>query len=602
MAAESLLSSFLNLKKDPRVILSQLFFLVSLSKSCAGMASHSLNQFSMMMMPFFVVALVLGPEDFGDFVTWGFFWLWITFLLVTTYLVSPTFQSGIEIIRFTLWAMTTVAQCESARSTWLELYQTFWVIGVVSTIASFFRPWIWKMIIFALVWYNDVINRLSPGAPIPDTPRVAFLLCATLLAAPVTEIWEIFPGRSLSSFVKSSVRKKWCKVATRCNLFFSPAVRVTCRIFTYLREKVAMSVTRKQTEEDLADKRRAEEAMACLLREEETATKKKKRKKKKTGSHMSTIRVSNAADEDKEGVSSGTYKGGGRQRSRDDQQPVQTKPHVQQHKLLLPTASNEFQKLAHPRKPKLHDFAQKREYGAVSRCHEQFNGEINDEEVKDQQHIRKKNIKEKEGEPSATIAAFDDAVLAVLLAAGFAGAQGIAEAMYKKKIDIAALENLDSDGLRIFGIYEDAAVQNLRDVLPSINSKLAEAAPNMHKGEQDARDEVVKIIAGSSLSLAPTELCCPITHELYTDPVNASDGETYERSAIERWIKGKTEIVEAAKKEIEETKGESERALRTVASGIVSPMGHGTLKSLALTPARAMKRMADDWRRDFEME
>ena len=144
-------------------------------------------------------------------------------------------------------------------------------------------------------------------------------------------------------------------------------------------------------------------------------------------------------------------------------------------------------------------------------------------------------------------------------------------------------------------------MQNLRDVLPSINSKLAEAAPNMHKGEHDARDEVVKIIAGSSLSLAPTELCCPITHELYTDPVNASDGETYERSAIERWIKGKTEIVEAAKKEIEETKGESERALRSVASGIVSPMGHGTLKSLALTPARAMKRMADDWRRDFEM-
>lgn len=33
------------------------------------------------------------------------------------------------------------------------------------------------------------------------------------------------------------------------------------------------------------------------------------------------------------------------------------------------------------------------------------------------------------------------------------------------------------------------------------------------------------------------EFLCPITLELYRDPVVASDGHTYERSALERWFK-----------------------------------------------------------------
>ena len=34
----------------------------------------------------------------------------------------------------------------------------------------------------------------------------------------------------------------------------------------------------------------------------------------------------------------------------------------------------------------------------------------------------------------------------------------------------------------------------------------------------------------------PTELECPLTHELMLDPVLASDGATYERSAIAEWL------------------------------------------------------------------
>ncbi len=35
----------------------------------------------------------------------------------------------------------------------------------------------------------------------------------------------------------------------------------------------------------------------------------------------------------------------------------------------------------------------------------------------------------------------------------------------------------------------------------------------------------------------PEEYLCPITHEVMTDPVVTSDGNTYERQAIEQWLK-----------------------------------------------------------------
>jgi hypothetical protein len=36
----------------------------------------------------------------------------------------------------------------------------------------------------------------------------------------------------------------------------------------------------------------------------------------------------------------------------------------------------------------------------------------------------------------------------------------------------------------------------------------------------------------------PPELLCPISHEVFVDPVTARDGHTYERAAIERWLQG----------------------------------------------------------------
>ena len=36
----------------------------------------------------------------------------------------------------------------------------------------------------------------------------------------------------------------------------------------------------------------------------------------------------------------------------------------------------------------------------------------------------------------------------------------------------------------------------------------------------------------------PSSLHCPITHEVFQDPVIAADGHTYERQAITQWLEG----------------------------------------------------------------
>ncbi|XP_053452895.1 WD repeat, SAM and U-box domain-containing protein 1 isoform X2 [Nycticebus coucang] len=66
----------------------------------------------------------------------------------------------------------------------------------------------------------------------------------------------------------------------------------------------------------------------------------------------------------------------------------------------------------------------------------------------------------------------------------------------------------------------------------------------------------------------PDEFICPITRELMTDPVIASDGYSYEREAMERWISKKK---------------------RT------SPMTNLVLPSLVLTPNRTLKMAINRW-------
>ena len=53
--------------------------------------------------------------------------------------------------------------------------------------------------------------------------------------------------------------------------------------------------------------------------------------------------------------------------------------------------------------------------------------------------------------------------------------------------------------------------------------------------------QVKSFINGVVQGALQGNMTCPITHELFEDPVFCSgDGQTYERSAIEEWLKTKT--------------------------------------------------------------
>jgi len=65
----------------------------------------------------------------------------------------------------------------------------------------------------------------------------------------------------------------------------------------------------------------------------------------------------------------------------------------------------------------------------------------------------------------------------------------------------------------------------------------------------------------------PVDYLCPITHELMVDPVVTADGQSYERAAIEQWLKHST----------------------------LSPLTNEPLAHLALTPNMALKRLICEW-------
>lgn len=90
----------------------------------------------------------------------------------------------------------------------------------------------------------------------------------------------------------------------------------------------------------------------------------------------------------------------------------------------------------------------------------------------------------------------------------------------------------------------------------------------------------------------PPELLCPISHVLMrNDPVVASDGHTYERSAIISWIQKQSLDIEEATYLI----AAGSTSLQTqaiVERGILSPMTQETMDSLDLFQNKSIRAMA----------
>ena len=65
-----------------------------------------------------------------------------------------------------------------------------------------------------------------------------------------------------------------------------------------------------------------------------------------------------------------------------------------------------------------------------------------------------------------------------------------------------------------------------------------EMPPKRARAAAEAQDETAQLRRHKSATEeAFAEVVCPITHSLPIDPVTAEDGNVYERSAIEEWLK-----------------------------------------------------------------
>jgi hypothetical protein len=100
--------------------------------------------------------------------------------------------------------------------------------------------------------------------------------------------------------------------------------------------------------------------------------------------------------------------------------------------------------------------------------------------------------------------------------------------------------------------------------------------------------------------LPPDELRCPITLDLFMDPVTAADGVAYERWAIERYFRDRTATLEAWQRELDQRRrtmreGERVQLVMLLASGFSSPMGHGVLATAKLVPNDDLARRAAEW-------
>ncbi|XP_069328438.1 WD repeat, SAM and U-box domain-containing protein 1 isoform X5 [Eulemur rufifrons] len=124
----------------------------------------------------------------------------------------------------------------------------------------------------------------------------------------------------------------------------------------------------------------------------------------------------------------------------------------------------------------------------------------------------------------------------------------------KDLVGIFKINNID--GKELLNLTKESLADDLKIESLGLRSKLLRKI-------EELRTKVKSLSSG-----IPDEFVCPITRELMTDPVIASDGYSYEREAMENWISKKK---------------------RT------SPMTNLVLPSVVLTPNRTLKMAINRW-------
>ena len=118
---------------------------------------------------------------------------------------------------------------------------------------------------------------------------------------------------------------------------------------------------------------------------------------------------------------------------------------------------------------------------------------------------------------------------------------------------------------------EKNRINTKKRMIDSLKESKKEATKQLLKlGNQDTIDEVATLAAASEM---PPEFYCPVTMEPMVDPVIASDGFSYERGMIERWL------LQRQEKQEEPT----------------SPFTGARLASTQLIPNIALRQLIENW-------
>ncbi|XP_073926988.1 WD repeat, SAM and U-box domain-containing protein 1 isoform X3 [Castor canadensis] len=124
----------------------------------------------------------------------------------------------------------------------------------------------------------------------------------------------------------------------------------------------------------------------------------------------------------------------------------------------------------------------------------------------------------------------------------------------KDLVSIFKMNNID--GKELLNLTKESLADDLKIESLGLRSKVLRKI-------EELRNKMNSLSSG-----IPDEFICPITRELMTDPVIASDGYSYEKEAMENWISKKK---------------------RT------SPMTNLVLPSVVLTPNRTLKMAINRW-------
>jgi small GTP-binding protein len=108
------------------------------------------------------------------------------------------------------------------------------------------------------------------------------------------------------------------------------------------------------------------------------------------------------------------------------------------------------------------------------------------------------------------------------------------------------------------------------------DEKEGEEEEDSSSSENDQEEEEEEDAAAAAVNEddEPEEFCCPITQELMRDPVLAADGHSYDRSAIEAWLKRKQ----------------------------TSPLTNEPMESAQLMPNRALRSAIERWRQEHGLD